>query len=134
MKVLFEHEKAVIKFNEEVNSIELHWKNTQDVETYKLLFLKILDFIKEYKTPNFLSDIRKEGVVGAESSKWVQTEIIPKAFSYGLKKIAIVMDEDVFKKFYIKNIEKAAGSEHLKYFDKEASANEWLLEKQFVLK
>ncbi len=102
------------------------WKMQHDHETYKMLFLKILDYIKEYRATGFLSDIRKEGIVAPISSNWVQTEIMPKAFALGLKKIAVIMDADVFKKFYIKTIEKAAGSDRIQYFDHYEPANEWL--------
>ncbi len=127
MKLLFEHPKAVIQLNEETNSIELHWKLQQDPETYKIIFQKVFEFIGEYKTTGFLSDIRKEGVVGPDSANWLQTEMMPKAFAIGLSKVAVVMDEDIFKEFYIKNVEKTAGNDRVKHFDNEEQAKTWLL-------
>ncbi|HAN18107.1 MAG: hypothetical protein A2X13_04040 [Bacteroidetes bacterium GWC2_33_15] len=128
MKLLFEHEKANLFYNEDTNSIELIWKKNQDSETYKLMFTKAVEFMKTYKTTGFLSDIRKEGVVGTESTKWMQQEIIPKAISFGLKKIAVVMEADIFKEFYVKNLKKVTDKETIKYFDSEESARGWLKE------
>lgn len=129
MKLLFEHEKANLNFNEETNAIELIWKKVHDEETYKMLFTKGLAFLKEYKATAWLSDIRKEGIVGPGTSKWMQREIMPKAVSYGLKKGAIVMDPDVFKEFYLKNIEKSVEIQFMKHFDTMEAANNWLKEK-----
>ena len=126
MKLLFEHEKAFLQYNEEVNSVELIWKKFQDPETYQLMFKKGVEFIKEYKATGFLSDIRNEGVVSPDSSKWLQQVIMPKAISYGLKKIAVVMNSDVFKEFYIKGIQKSAEKEMMQYFDSVEAANVWL--------
>jgi hypothetical protein len=128
MKELYQHEKGDIRYNEKTNAIELIWKKHQEEKTYKMMFTKILEFIKEYRATAFFSDIRKEGVVGPESSKWVQTEIMPQAFAAGLKKIAVVMDPDVFQEFYLKNIVKAAGNDRMKYFGSIETANSWILE------
>lgn len=128
MELLFEHEKATIQYNEETNSIELVWKKHQDAETYKLMFTKGVDFLKKYKATGWLSDIRNEGIVGPASSKWLQEVIIPEAVSSGLKKIAIVMEADVFKEFYIKNLGKSTKKDMMQYFDSLESANNWLKE------
>lgn len=128
MKTLFEHDKVILRYNDQTNAIEMIWKKQHDQETYKMIFTKALEYIKDYKATGFFSDIRNEGIVGPESSKWVQKEIMQKAFGYGMKKIAVVMDADIFKEFYIKNIEKAAGSDNLKYFDSVELANNWLKE------
>lgn len=126
MKLLLEHDKADLRFNEETNSIELIWKKYQDDATYRLMFTKGVEFLKEYGATGWLSDIRKEGIVGPATSSWMQKEILPKAISYGLKRVAIVMDADVFKEFYVKNIERNAAQGIMKYFDDVKDANEWL--------
>ena len=128
MTVLFNHEKAVLRYNEETNSIELIWKKFQDEATYKLMFIKGVEALRETKATGWLSDIRNEGVVGPATSKWMQEEILPKAISYGLKRIAVVMETDIFKEFYVNNIKKKAGTDKMRYFDSIESANEWLKE------
>ena len=128
MKLLIENERANLYFNEETNTIELIWKNFQNEEVYKLMFTRGIEYLKEFGGTGWLSDIRKEGVVGPAISAWLQTEIIPKAISYGLTKIAVVMEKDVFKEFYVKGIEKEVGTATIKYFDSTENANEWLKE------
>jgi hypothetical protein len=126
MKVLFEHEKANLRFNEETKAIELIWKKIHDVDTYKMVFSKALVLFQEYNAINLLSDIRNEGVVSPTTSRWVQEEILAKAYQSGLKKIAIVMESDVFKEFYIENIRKKTTDEMLQSFDSYENANAWL--------
>lgn len=126
MKVLYEHEKAHLRYNEETRAIELIWKKIHDVETYKMVFNKALIFFQEHKAINLLSDIRNEGVVSPTTSRWVQEEILTKAYKSGLKKIAIIMDTDVFKEFYIENIRKKTTEETLQSFDSYENANAWL--------
>jgi hypothetical protein len=128
MKILHETDNALLQYNEDTNAIELIWKKFQDEVTYRMMFTKGIEYLKEQKATGWLSDIRKEGVVGPIQSKWLQEEIIPKAISYGLKKIAVVMDSDVFKRVYVKSIEKAVheASDNMHYFYSIEDANQWL--------
>jgi hypothetical protein len=132
MTVLFNHEKAVLRYNAETNSIELIWKKFQDEATYKMMFTKGLEAIRETKATGWLSDIRHEGMVGPATSRWMQEEIMPKAFSYGLKRIAVVMEADIFKEFYVSNIKKNTQGNMMQYFDSVEGANEWLKERYLV--
>ncbi|MBL6446025.1 STAS/SEC14 domain-containing protein [Fulvivirga sp. 29W222] len=126
MKLLLEHDKANLQFNEETNSIELIWKKYHDEASYRLMFTQGVKLLKEYGATGWLSDIRKEGVVGPTISSWMQKEILPVAIANGLKKVAIVMDADVFKEFYVKNIERNVAQGIMKYFDSVEAAHEWL--------
>ncbi|PLX01334.1 MAG: hypothetical protein C0594_13285 [Marinilabiliales bacterium] len=128
MKVLQQLEKVHINFNEDTNAIELIWQKPQDPESYKQAFIMGHDYLVEHKATNWLSDIRLQGVVGPASSKWLQEEMIPKAVANGLRRIAVIMDQDAFKKFYINNIKKEADSNkiQLRYFDSTEEANMWL--------
>ena len=131
MNVLIESEKATLGFNKETNAIELIWKSIHDETTYKHMFTKGIEYLKEYKATCWLSDIRKEGVVSPTNSKWLQQEVIPEAMKNGLKKIAVVMDADIFKKFYVQNIEKSVENKQnqmMKYFDSVELANAWFKE------
>ena len=128
-ELLLEHTKATLSFNQDTNCIELIWKQFQDEQTYKMLFNKGLNSLIEKKATCWLSDIRNEGVVGPSTSNWMKTEILPVAFKNGLQKIAIVMDADVFKTFYVKNFETIKeASLKMRYFDSIDDARKWLKE------
>ncbi len=130
METLFEDKKAVIRFNEKTKAIELEWKEFVLIDDYKRIFILGFDLFKKYRAKFLLSDIRKEGVVGPVGSKWLQNEMIPKAIASGMKKVAIIMNSDIFKEFYIKNLQKSVEeNEFMKYFDSIETANNWLMEK-----
>jgi hypothetical protein len=129
MKQLKENEYALIQFDEETKTLELIWKKTVTREVYRSIFLETLDLLIKQGSRNFISDIRKEGVIGPENTKWLQENIIPKALKHGLEKIAIVMDSDVFKEFYTENIKKAvAGNAMINLFDSKEAAYNWINE------
>lgn len=130
MKVLLDLDKAELRFNEETNAIELIWKKMHDETTYKTAFTKGLEFMLEHKATRWLSDIRNEGIVSPANAQWMQQEIMPKAISYGLKKIAAVIKPDVFQEFYVKNVTREAkkSNQIMQYFDNYEDANKWLIE------
>ena len=128
MKALFNSEYASISFNAEVKTLELIWKKPTTHGVYQEVFRKSLELLKTHKATSFISDIRNEGIIGPQGSKWLQEEIIPDAVKHGLKKIAIIMNTDVFKKFYINNITNTASNQQIQmnYFDSMADAYAWL--------
>jgi len=126
MTLLFNHEKAVLRYNRETNAFELIWKKQADEASYKMLFLKGLEAFKETGATAWLSDIRNEGIISPDLSNWLQENIFPKAIENGLKKIAVVMDSDIFKEFYADSIKKHTKGDMMRYFHSVEAANEWL--------
>jgi hypothetical protein len=127
MKKLKETDHAIVQFEEETKTLELIWKKTVTKEIYREVFLEALDLLIKNNSKNFISDIRKEGVVGPDNTKWLQENIIPKALKSGLQKIAIVMDEDIFKEFYTENIKKAIeGNAQINLFKSMEEAYKWI--------
>jgi hypothetical protein len=127
MKKLKETDHAIVQFEEETKTLELIWKKTVTKEIYREVFLEALDLLIKNNSKNFISDIRKEGVVGPDNTKWLQENIIPKALKSGLQKIAIVMDEDIFKEFYTENIKKAIeGNAQINLFKSMEEAYQWI--------
>ena len=129
-KVIYENEKVDIIYNPDFNNISIIWKKLHDEDTYKFVYETAYKAMIEYKATSLFSDIRNQGVVSPANSKWLQEELIPKAVKDGLKKVAVLMDADVFKKFYMNNISKALKKEgsFTKYFDSEEEAIKWLME------
>ncbi|WP_020532356.1 STAS/SEC14 domain-containing protein [Flexithrix dorotheae] len=135
MKILIEKERASLHHLPEINSVLLTWKTYANHETYKYMFTKGVDKFLEVKATSWISDIRNEGVISPELSKWLKSEAIPKAIAGGLKRIAVVMDSDVFKKFYVKNVKQDAtegGIKFMEYFDNLEDAKKWIEEMQEV--
>ncbi|MDW7692750.1 hypothetical protein R9C00_11550 [Flammeovirgaceae bacterium SG7u.111] len=129
-ELLFESKKAKIYLNPETCTLELMWTKNADKEDYKSVSYKGLELLKEYRLANWLSGIKNNDVIDDELSLWLQEEIIPRAVSYGLKKVAIVMEKDAFDKYYsnfIYNNSERTGIEYLQFFDTKDKADAWLL-------
>ncbi|MDW7692749.1 hypothetical protein R9C00_11555 [Flammeovirgaceae bacterium SG7u.111] len=136
MKLLIETERATLHYLPNTNAILLTWLKVADADTYKHLFTQGLTHIRVNNANSWISDIRNEGVIGTDLSVWLKTEIIPKAIELGLKRIAIVMDPDVFKKFYVNNIKKDVtdgGIKFMEHFDSLEKAQKWIMEKDKAL-
>ncbi|UII28160.1 STAS/SEC14 domain-containing protein [Fulvivirga maritima] len=118
---------ASIVFEKDMNAIVVVWKKIPSEEIYKGVFSQAVIELNSKGADKWLSDIRKQGVVGPSNTKWLQEEILPRAVKAGLRKIAIVVEKDIFKKFYIDNV-KTTMSEtaEMHYFDNDEEARKWL--------
>lgn len=127
MKTLHEDSHAQINLNQELSTMELVWKGVVTEQVYRDTFSKGLELLIAESAKNWISDIRKQGIIGPDSAQWLQKYIIPKAMQNGLKKIAVVMNEDVFKKFYVDNLQKSVDSNSLmQYFKSMEDAYNWI--------
>ncbi len=129
-KLIFENEKVKISYHSDLNNIAIVWKQLHDADTYRFVYEQAYNAMVENKATSLFSDIRKQGVVSPANTKWLQETLIPKAVKDGLKKVAVLMDADVFKKYYMSNIAKSLKKEgsFTKYFDNQEDAISWLKE------
>lgn len=70
---------TVIKWNKEVTSKE-----------YRSTFDTVLNTLKTYSTPGWITDIRKRGIVSEEDLRWFANRIVPEAVKSGLKHVALI--------------------------------------------
>lgn len=118
---------SYISYEEDINAVHVVWKKIPSNDMYKDIFTTALNTIIDKKANKWISDIRKQGVVGPSNAKWLKEEILPKAIQAGLNKIAIVVEKDVFKKFYIDNVKTImSATAEMQYFDSEEEARKWL--------
>jgi hypothetical protein len=119
-----------VKCIPELKLIQIVWKGTFTYDQYKDAFIKSLDYQKAAGIPisNFLSDIRKQGVVNPDSRKWFEDNALPRAVKQGLKRAAVVFDGNVFKKYYLNIILQATNKFKLpfKFFSTPDDAIAWL--------
>ena len=118
-----------VKYVAELKLIQVVWRGTFTYDQYKDAFIKSLDYQKTASIPvrNFLSDIRKQGVVNPDSRKWFEENALPRAVNQGLRRAAVVFDGNVFKKYYINIILQATNKFKLpfKFFNTTEDAIEW---------
>lgn len=118
-----------VYYDEEMHLGIVVWDGTPpDFEAYKKPFLCLLEHSKKYKVENFLSDTRKQGVIAVEYRKWFEEEMIEKAKKGGLRRGAVVMGNNAFKRYYL-NMLLAASNKFgipMKLFSDTDTAKAWL--------
>jgi signal transduction histidine kinase len=107
-QLLYEEDHVEIFFDARVNATGVVWKQQVTSEQYRRVFLKCLEFVHSYNTPNYISDISNQGPISYEDQQWMFEEILPHAIENGLKKIAAVRPEitDPFVLEYLDGINK----------------------------
>jgi signal transduction histidine kinase len=88
-QILFSAPHARIYYDARINSTGVIWNGPVSSEQYKFVFMKCLEFIKAYSTPNYIADISAQGYVNREDQLWTLLNF-SEAAKYGLKKIATI--------------------------------------------
>lgn len=103
---VFNASYARVSYVPQYKTIMVVWNGIHTIDEYRRALTAALDFQKSSQLPvlNYLSDIRKQGIVNPESRKWFENFVIPKAIEVGIKNVAVVYDESIFKKYYINMI------------------------------
>jgi len=127
-EIIKDTEFAEISYDRELVLGKIEWKRKTSTEEYQFAFETLLDFAQKNPADNFLSDIRRQSVVSPENRKWFETEMLPKAIEVGLKRVAVVFDGNVFKKYYLNMILKVTNKFKLpmKVFTSTNEALEWI--------
>lgn len=131
-EIVFDSENAVMTYSNTDFAIELTWKNDINSEEFRQVYLTGLEFAAHNKVLYFLSDIRNEGIVPIEDVKWLTQEVIAKANSIGIKKIALVNEDELtFSSIYAESLKKKIEnfSIQVNVFGDVSSARIWMLSK-----
>lgn len=89
-QILFQGEKAEIFFDATLNCIGVSWRKP-DFQEYKILLKKVLDFIKVYNMPNFITD-RAAGNYEDEQARYAfLLDMLQEASKNGLMRLAAVL-------------------------------------------
>lgn len=125
---LFDEPYATVTFNPEKKRLVLVWKGNPSKEEYKKPFMTMIDFGMKTSVDSMLSDITNQGIVGPDSRKWFEHEMMPQAAKAGLKRAAIVTSGNAFKLYYINLILSAVNKFPIttKLFKTQDEAFDWL--------
>jgi hypothetical protein len=112
---------------------ELIWNQNTNSEEFRTIYALAVDFATNNKVQYFLSDMRNEGLVSIDDVKWLTKEVIAKAQDFGIKKIALVHEDDItFSTIYAESVKKKLEKSaiHVQIFTDIISARAWLLYKK----
>lgn len=129
-KVLSETDYALLTYYNENSLLELTWKASCTFEEYQNIFNEAVKIAERNKTRVFLSDIRNQGAISFKNLTWLSNNIIPRATKLGVKKIAMVMNEELFANIYTDLIKKSTLQNHVEMnaFLQKSEALEWLID------
>lgn len=136
MKKILNNEFANVGYDSESNAIITVWKKPTTSEAYRVIFSLMLEKLLEFKAEAIITDIYQQGIVSTENRLWLQNEIIPKAYEYGLRKVGTISPNDVFSKFYVESVKNGILVNSIdlafSYFNDLVSAQEWVLQQEIA--
>jgi signal transduction histidine kinase len=127
-QIFHENESVQLYYDGNLKVTVIQWKGSVSSEQYRDTFKVVLDSLKIYKTPGWISDVRRQGVVSAEDQQWLVQSLGPEAIRYGLKRIAVIGFKDTVRSDYYELIRKtsAANGLELQVFNSMEEALEWM--------
>ena len=102
--IVLDNNKALLTYNEEIESVVLVWKGFVKSEEYREIMTKTFETAKFHKAKNWLSDMTNAKVVSQEDQKWVNEYLIPEGYKIGVKKVGMVLSENVFNEMFAKKL------------------------------
>jgi len=131
MEIYFENEYVTVRYIEELNAVSQVWKEFKVIsfEDYKQVFNKSQNLQRLKKAENFISDTRKQGIINPEQRKWLINESLPEAVSISMKRIAVVAEMNVFKRYYLNTLMSSINKLKIpfKIFNDNDKAKQWIL-------
>jgi signal transduction histidine kinase len=127
-QTIFETDFGSLTYNARTNGMALAWKKQVTSEEYRKLISKALEVVRIYRTPFWISDLRKQGVVQLHDQQWMASSVFPEAISYGMRKVAHVYEEGQNNADYrirTKEVAVKLGAE-LEFFTSYNKAEEWI--------
>jgi len=130
MEVYFENDYVTVGYIKELNAVTQIWKEFKviSLENYQLAFNKSQELQRNKKAESFFPDTRKQGIINPIQRKWLQEESLPKAVELGMKRIAVVAEMSVFKRYYLNTIMSSINKFKIpfKIFSDEEKAIQWI--------
>lgn len=127
-QVCFESAYGTIYYNARTNTAGMVWKQQPTTEEYRTLFKKCYEIVRLYKTPYWLSDLRKQGTIPVTDQKWMAENILVDAIQNGLKRIAGIYNPSQHNEDYrvlIANQGKKLGVQ-IDFFTSRKDAENWI--------
>ncbi|MBN2487051.1 MAG: hypothetical protein JXB34_13840 [Bacteroidales bacterium] len=126
-KVILDNEYALLTYNKDHKLLELEWKTSSPEHEYRKVFDTAVDLASVYKIDYFLSDIRKGGAISLANLQWLKKNVILKAIELDLKKIALILNDELYSRIYADSIRKSLLRSKVKinFFTMRNEAIEW---------
>jgi signal transduction histidine kinase len=127
-QIFHESDHVKLYYDGNLKLTVIQWKNAVSSEQYRGTFKIVLDSLKVYKTPGWISDVSKQGVISSDDQKWLVQSLGPEAIRHGLKRIAVIGFKDPLRADYYELIRKTSAANGLEFqvFGSMDEALEWM--------
>jgi hypothetical protein len=130
IEIIHDNDYSKAYFDTDLKAGIIEWKNKKLTdEEYKLPLIKLIEYSNGKKFfENYYSDARYQSVVSPSSRKWFEDNMVPAAIRNGLKRGAVVITKNPFKKHYMNMIISSSKRFpiKIKVFDDPEKAKAWL--------
>ncbi len=127
--IYFEGKHAIINYHENKKLVEVAWKDAySNEEEYHVILTKALVAVKQYDVKYWLSDVTQKKVFLDDERKWLETFIIPNACKNGVKKVAFILNKNVYNMYTHseKQRDYEANTVKIQIFENRENAITWL--------
>jgi len=100
-QILLDNKIATLYYNAPLNCIGINWKKISTVVQTKELLRKSIDFIKNYQTPNWISNIARVADREEEELNAWRTKQSAELKRAGLKRIGLILPEELIHSDFI---------------------------------
>ncbi|RLD40099.1 MAG: hypothetical protein DRI86_15905 [Bacteroidetes bacterium] len=106
MENYFEDKYAIVYHAPAIKAVLVEWKSfkTIPIEDYKQVFNKAQELLIANRPENFIADNRLQGIINPEQRKWLEEVSLPESARIGMKRIAVISDMNVFKRYYLNKL------------------------------
>ena len=125
--ILFKEKYCEISFDESNKILTAKWIGYLKPETIRAGCEKIVEATERHQVLNHISDQRELKVLSKECQQYLTDEWFPAVAKAGMKKIAILVSEDVFAQATVANVNTKAGNLQIASFHSIPQAHSFLL-------
>jgi hypothetical protein len=117
-----------INYNKEIDAVVLEWITAPISSEFREGLTQGLELLKSTNAKNWIGDVRNLGAIDPDDQKWSNEEWFPLALSNGLKKMGVIISDDIFNQMSVDEImSKVEGAGFAsQYFDDIDKATQWM--------
>lgn len=127
-------ENSKVYYHDKLKLGKIIWNGTPSKDEYRNPFKALLKFAETHPVEIFISDITQQGLISIENRKWFETQALPEAKALGLKRAAIVTNDNTFRLNYVSLILNITNKFNMpvKLFSSQLKAEKWLIENELL--
>lgn len=127
MELLFKGKTSVAEYDEGKKCMSFTFDGYANVEEHKSMYVKAFEYMKTHTTEAFIMDFRNMKGTFTMLNDWVIETFRP-AVAMGLKKTAMILNEDIFTQFAANDALKKVTLIKIQVFKDLEDADKWLAE------